>query len=245
MPNMVKTSTTLFAPKVRYSSTFDIHSDAMMAWRAEMELGYFDEDDDPGDATQVSGGHAEFVLVDVGADPIGELLDSLSPDAAYFSTLFEGVDVAPAVQQEFEDAPFNRILIVTRVEVAAPLRGHGLGAWLVAELVARMASPIDTLVLLYPNLAGPHADNVTEMAGAEALWSYWQRCGLAPLEHHPQFLAAATAYTHLLRARDVLRSVGDVRIAVPASLIRRESPEESQRMVITDPEPGGLRLVRD
>ncbi len=217
----------------------------MMAWRAEMELGYFDEDDDPGDATQVSGGHAEFVLVDVGADPIGELLDSLSPDAAYFSTLFEGVDVAPAVQQEFEDAPFNRILIVTRVEVAAPLRGHGLGAWLVAELVARMASPIDTLVLLYPNLAGPHADNVTEMAGAEALWSYWQRCGLAPLEHHPQFLAAATAYTHLLRARDVLRSVGDVRIAVPASLIRRESPEESQRMVITDPEPGGLRLVRD
>ncbi len=244
MPNTAKTTTTLFAPKVRYSSSFDIHSDAMMVWRADLELGYFDEDDDPGDATQVSGGHAEFVLVDVGTDPIGELLDSLSPDAAYFSTLFEGVDVAPAVQQEFEDAPFNRILIVTRVEVAAPLRGHGLGAWLVAELIARMASPIDTLVLLYPHPAGPHADNVTEMAGAEALWSYWQRCGLAPLGHHPQFLAAATAYTHLLGARDVLRSVGDVRITVPASLIHRESPEDPQRMIIADPEPGGLRLVR-
>lgn len=245
MPNMVKTTTTLFAPKVRYSSTFDIHSDAMMAWRADLELGYFDEDDDPGDATQVSGGHAEFVLIDVGQYPIGELLDSLSPDAAYFSTLFEGVDVAPLVQQEFEDAPCNRILIVTRVEVATPLRGHGLGAWLVAELIARMASPIDTLVLLYPNLAGPQPSNVTEMAGADALWSYWQRCGLAPMEHQPQFLAAATAYTHLLQARDALRPVGEVRIAVPAALIRRESPEDVQRMVIADPEPGGLRLVRD
>lgn len=245
MPNMVKTTTTLFAPKVRYSSTFDIHSDAMMAWRADLELGYFDEDDDPGDATQVSGGHAEFVLVDVGEYPIGELLDSVSPDAAYFSTLFEGVDVAPVVQQEFEDSPFNRVLIVTRVEVSPPLRGHGLGAWLVAELIARMASPIDTLVLLYPNPAGAHARNVTEMAGAEALWSYWQRCGLAPMEHQPQFLAAATAYTHLLRARDALRPVGDVRIAVPASLIRRGSLEDAQRMIITDPEPGGLRLVRD
>lgn len=159
--------------------------------------------------------------------------------------LFEGADVAPTVQQEFEDSPFNRVLIVTRVEVAAPLRGYSLGAWLVAELIARMASPIDTLVLLYPYAAGPQTSNVAEMAGAEALWSYWQRCGLAPMEQQPQFLAAATAYTHLSRAREALRPIGDVRIAVPASLIRRESHERPQRMFIAAPEPGGLRLVRD
>ena len=45
--------------------------------------------------------------------------------------------------------------------------------------------------------------------------------------------------------RRVLKNSPRPVIAVPASLIRRESPEESQRMVITDPEPGGLRLVRD
>lgn len=68
------------------------------------------------------------------------------------------------MQDQFEDVPFNRILIVMLVDVAAPLRGHDLGAWLVAELIARMSSPTDTLVLLYPHPVGPQGDPSAELA---------------------------------------------------------------------------------
>ena len=50
------------------------------------------------------------------------------------------------MQEQWEDAPFNRILIVTHVEIAEPLRGQDLGLWLGAEGIARMSSPIATPV---------------------------------------------------------------------------------------------------
>ena len=115
-----------------------------MTWRADLELSYLDEDGNEVDAPDVVGGYAEFVVINVGQHPIGDLLDSLSADTAHFAPLFEDEEVAEAVQEQFEDVPFNRVLIVTLVEVAEPLRGNGLGAWLVTELVGRMASPTDT-----------------------------------------------------------------------------------------------------
>lgn len=241
MQNTVATDYTLFAPKVRYTSTFDGEFDAMSTWCAQLELGYLDERDD--DAPQVVGGYAEFAIINVGEHPIDDLLDSL--DANHFSALFDGADVAPAVQEQWEDAPFNRILIVTHVEIAEPLRGQDLGLWLVAEVIARMSSPIDTLVLLYPDPAAPRVSAVAEVTGAEALMRYWQRCGLVPIGHRPQFLGATTAYSYLARARTALRSVNDVRITVPASLIGQELPDDLRHTIMTNLEPVGLRLVRD
>lgn len=64
MQNTVATDYTLFAPKVRYTSTFDGEFDAMSTWCAQLELGYLDERDD--DAPQVVGGYAEFAIINVG-----------------------------------------------------------------------------------------------------------------------------------------------------------------------------------
>lgn len=243
MTNAVMTMATLFAPKVRYASTFDSQFDVMMTWRAELELGYLDGYDDDGDMPHVVGGFAEFVIIHVGQHPIADLLDSLSNEAAAFSVLFDGDEVNLALQERFEDSPFNRVLIVTDVEVAEALRGHQLGAWLVAEVIARMASPIDTLVLLSPDPAV--AGGGAEFGGAPALSRYWQRCGLSLIEGHSDFLCASTAYSHVLNARDALRAVGDVEIAVPRSLIRPETPDDPRHTLLVDPEPMGLRLVRD
>lgn len=81
----------------------------------------------------------------------------MSQDTAHFAGLFEGEEVAQAVRDQFDDEWFKRVLIFTLVDVAAPLRGHRLGAWLVAEVIARMASPVDSLVLLYPVAGGPQS----------------------------------------------------------------------------------------
>ncbi|WP_071288672.1 hypothetical protein [Mycolicibacterium llatzerense] len=238
---MTEPMATLFAPKVGFTSTGESQFGAMMTWRAELELGYLD--DEEWDTPQVVAGHAEFLIINVGEHPIGDLLDSLSQDAMAFAGLFEGVDVAQEVQDQFDDAWFNRVLIVTLVDVAAPLRGHDLGAWLVAEIVARMAGATDTLVLLYPHPVGRKTNDV---AGARALSTYWQRVGLVPVRHQPHFLCAATAHIHLSNAREALRHVDDVQIAVPRSLICDEAPSVfSRHMIASVAQPRGLRLVSD
>jgi len=145
------------------------------------------------------------------------------------------------LQDQFDDVPIHRVMIITAVEIAEPLRGHDLEAWLVAEIIARMASPIDTLVLLHPHALGPHASSAADPT------FYWQRCGLTPVEHQPHFLCATTAYTHLPNARNLLSPVGDVQITVPAALIRVERPDSPRHTIMTGPQPQpvGLRLVRD
>lgn len=233
----------LYRPRVRYTSTDDAELDAMMTWRAELELSYLDEAGNEVDATVV-GGHAEFLVINVGQAPVVDLLDSL--DTTHFAVLFDGDDVAPTVQEQFPDATFNRALIVTHVEIAAPLRGNGLGAWLVAELVERMASPTDTLVLLHPSPAGTLPSQDAELAADRALSRYWQQFGLSPIAHHPEFLGAATAYAHLSRARDALHTLGEVVFPVPQALIGREQPTEPRHTVIAEKpqQHVGLRLVR-
>lgn len=236
----------LFRPRVRYTSTPESKVGALMPWRADLELGYLDENGNEGDTWDVVGGHAEFLVIHVGRHPFADLLDSALQDTSHFAGLFEGDDVALEVRDQFEDAPFNRVLIVTLVEVADPLRGNGLGAWLVAELVDRMASPTDTLVLMYPAPVGPQASKAAEAAAACKLSRYWQQFGLDPIRHQPDFLGAATAYAHLARARDALRALDEVVIPVPRSLIGVERPTEPRHTVISDSqEPVGLRLVRN
>ncbi|WP_212815012.1 MULTISPECIES: hypothetical protein [unclassified Mycolicibacterium] len=237
----------LFRPRLQYTSTGESQFDAMITWRADLELGYLDEHGNAEwDAPDVVGGHAEFVVINVGQHPIAELLDSLSQDTALFGVLFEGDDVAEAVQEQFENETFNRVLIVTAIEVAEPLRGNGLGAWVVAELVERMASPTDTIVLLHPAPAEPPASKDAELAAKRALSMYWQQFGLKPIKHQPEFLGAATAYGQLQRARDALRALDEVVFPVPRSLIGVERPAQPRHTLVAEvPEPVGLRLVRD
>ena len=236
------TTATLFAPKVRYTSTGESQFDAMMTWRAELELAYLSESDTP----KVLAGYAEFLIIRVGEHPIADMLDSLSQDAENFAELFDDDDVADSVQEQFEDSPFNRILIITVVSIASPLRGHDLGAWLVAEVIDRMASPIDTLVLLDPHPIDEQPDDAAEATAVEALSLHWQRVGLQPIGD--AFLGQATAYRHVSDARANLKAVADLEITVPTSLIQAEAPDMYPRDVVINDEPGrprGLRLVRD
>lgn len=233
----------LIRPRLRFTSTDESSFDAMTTWRADLELSYLHENGiESGPA--VVAGRAEFLVIDVGREPVVELLNSLPQDTDRFAGLFEGSDVAPPVQEQFEDVPFNRILIVTVVEVSEPLRGNGLGAWVVADVIGRMASPIDTLVLLRPAPLGPQPSKAAELAGIRALSRYWQLYGLAPIKHVPDVLGAATAYSHLSRAREALRALENEVMAVPQSAITVEEPAQPRHTVVSDPEPVGLRLVR-
>jgi predicted Zn-dependent protease with MMP-like domain len=205
----------LFAPTVRYVSTNDSQFDPCMDWRAELWLGHLEIVDEP----DVLGGYADFLTVRLGEHPIADVLDSLSQDAENFAGLFDGSNVAESVQYQFQE-PFNTVLILLTVLVAKPLRGHDLGAWLAAEVIARMASGTDTLVLLYPHPAGEPPEDVSEIHAIDALNRYWRKAGLVPIDEHPGFLGQSTAYTALPDARCELQHVQDVQIPVDTRDLR-------------------------
>jgi hypothetical protein len=103
------------------------------------------------------------------------------------------------------------------VFVAEPLRGHDLGAWLAAEVIARMESVSDAFVLLYPHPAGETPEDVSEIQAIDALNRYWRKAGLVPIDGHPGFLGQSTAYTALPDARCALQHGEDVQIPVDLS----------------------------
>jgi hypothetical protein len=200
---------TLFAPGIRYRSTNDSQFDPCLDWRAELVLGRLDHVDCP----DVLGGYVDFLTIRLGEESIPVMLDSLSSDAENFAGLFDGRFVAYSVQDQFEE-PFNSVLILLTVFVAEPLRGHDLGAWMAAEVISRMASVTDTLVLLYPHPAGETPDNVSEIEAIDVLNRYWRKVGLVQIDDRPGFLGQSTAFTALPEARQALRHVEDVEIPV-------------------------------
>jgi hypothetical protein len=141
------------------------------------------------------------------------MLDSLSSDAENFAAIFDGRFIADSVQVQFEE-PFLSVLILLTVVVAKPLRGHDLGAWMAAEVISRMASATDTLVLLYPHPAGEPPESVSEIEAIDALNRYWRKVGLVPIDEHPGFLGQSTAFTALPEARRALHPVEEVHIPV-------------------------------
>lgn len=221
----------LFAPEVRFVSTGESQFDAMMTWRAELELAYLKDGDNPG----VLAGYADFVTIRTGEHPIGDLLDSLSPEAEHFAGLFEGDDVNEALEEQFEDVlPFHRVLIVTKVFVAEPVRGNDLGAWLVAEVIARMAGAIDTLVLMDPFPAVDRTGGASKLTAVDTAVRYWRRVGLVPLDADRAFLGQSTGYVSLAAARQALGVVGEVEISVSESQIwGQEMPTVGRDTLIT------------
>lgn len=213
--------TTLEFPTARFHSTNLSQHDPMMTWTAELELAASDADGD--DHGQVIGGYASFLSIRLHEHPIEDLLDSLSSDALVFAPLFVGDELVDEMTEQFEETN-NNVLIITTVHIAEELRGHTLGAWLVAEIAARMAPTIDTVVILHPYPAsGPDTD-ISDLETVESLQRYWQKAGLQPVHGHPEFLAASTAYTHLQDARLQLHNVSDVQITVPTNRIRNKHP---------------------
>ncbi|SIH37586.1 Uncharacterised protein [Mycobacteroides abscessus subsp. abscessus] len=219
----------LAAPILAFSGAAVSEFDEMTVWRADLEMT------DVEDGSDVVCGYVEFLILKVGTESVVEMLDSWSQAAVTFAGLFDGNEVAAEVSAQFDGELFNRVLIITQLFVAEPARGHSLGAWAVSEVAERMASPSDTLVLLYPFWIVARSGDFDELAAVEALTKYWGRCGLVPIDAHPQFLGQSTSYNDLPQARSPLAEVRDLRLAIPAEQVN-EQPLSSQRTLIPNDE---------
>jgi hypothetical protein len=108
----------------------------------------------------------------------------------------------------------SSVLVLLTALIAEPLRGHDLGAWMASEVISRMASATDTMVLLYPHPAGGPPEDVSEIQAIQTLARYWRKVGLVSIDIDPGILGQCTAFTALPDARRRLRHVEDVKISV-------------------------------
>jgi len=214
----------LSQPEVRYRSVGGCEYDSCMEWLAELVMCHFGEDGF-GDPVTIVVGELSFLTIRLNEESVWATLDSLSGDAEMFGELFEADYVKPEVAEQFSELPFNSVLILMNARIAQPVRGHNLGAWMAAEIIARMASATDTLVLAYPHPAGPPFDGTTEERAVRKLRRHWMKIGLTPIDEYPHVMGQSTAYAVLNAARAQLSCE---HLEVPVDLSHEELRVDSE-----------------
>jgi GNAT superfamily N-acetyltransferase len=148
-----------------------------MDWHAEMTLGPLDELGDH--SSSVIGGWVEFLTIRLGEGSVPNMLDSVSGEADYFAGLFDNEWLADAVAQQFGATSIDFVVIVLDLFVAEALRGHQLGAWMVADLAHRLMPSTSGLILLSPWWSDSENEITTaEIFALEKLTSYWTQAGI-------------------------------------------------------------------
>jgi hypothetical protein len=158
-------------------------------------------------------------------------------DPSWFSQLFHGAELAPEVEEQFEDAlAIHSVLLVQDAFIDPAFRGHRLGPWTVADVIHRMADVVTSLVLMFPHLCElviPTIwDSMEELY--DAAYGYWQQqLSLEPMGDG--FLGQATAFTSLENARAALEeAVPSTFITLdPGELVRRQRNSESDLWPLT------------
>ncbi|MET8779021.1 hypothetical protein ABZV58_28795 [Nocardia sp. NPDC004654] len=151
----------LSMPTARYRSLNISEYDAALDWCAQLTMSV----DDPAEVEdeRVCVGCIDFLTIRLGEEHVADnVLDSYSQTAEEFSALFDGNWLDDDIQQQFDATPINDAVVVLHAEVAPPLRGHQLAAWMLTEIAYRMLSSHDGLIVLSPT---PDDVDPTSLAG--------------------------------------------------------------------------------
>lgn len=136
--------------------------------------------------------------------------------------LFDGEDIVEGLQEQFEAWP-SGLLILDQAHLHPAVRGHGLGAWAVAEVIHMMTYSGDVLILTYPSPPGGQNLPKRELRQAQnRLARYWEKVGLVRLDAAPHLMGQSTVYRYLDEARAALAPVADARIEVDTEELRRQ-----------------------
>jgi hypothetical protein len=218
----------LFAPRVRFRSVGLSDLDACLDWFAELTMTV-----DIEDADDVVVGSLDFTLIRLGTeDPIALCLDQFDGDHEMLAGLFDGNQLAEQVEEQYETlAVITEVVLIPNIAfVTEPLRGHDLGAWLVAETVHRMLPTGIVLMWPYPVLSDPDPDaDPAQIAALDSaigrLSDHFGRCGLTPVESAPWALGMSTAFEALPVARArLLGAVRNTKVSLSLDQLRSASP---------------------
>lgn len=218
-------------PEIQYRSTNLSTYDACMDWQATL---YLDSDDEP--SAPISGGHTDFLIIRLGEAPLHGIL-SMADDTPAFAPLFDGPTLARPLTQQFPDH-VDTVLLVRHTYVEPALRGNDLGAWMLAEIVARMTSSTQTLVIGRQYPLGMGDDIVSRRRAERSLRPYWRKIGVVPCDASPEFWAQSTDTDALRDARAHLARVHSLELEIAPTDIT--GPNDTAR-----PPKSGVQLIAE
>ncbi|MFD9669749.1 hypothetical protein ACFWAY_50780 [Rhodococcus sp. NPDC059968] len=208
----------LFYPRVRFRSVNISDLDACLDWFAELTMTV-----DIDDADDVVVGSLDFTLIRLGTeDPVALCLDQFDGYHEMLAGLFDGNQLTAEVEEQFETMGIaaDVVLVPNIAFVTEPLRGHNLGAWLVAETIHRMLPAGIVLMWPYP-MASSDSPQIDALDSAiTRLSDHFQLCGLTPVESAPWALGMSTAFVALGDARSQLSSVRGTSVSIPLADLR-------------------------
>jgi len=208
------------APRVHYESqdTWSGTVSCCLDWRAEIRLSALDAS---GRAPDVVAGFVDFLVLQLGNQPVAEALELYGVHAEAFAELFEDAWMASDIDEADDFAagmPISAVLLVLHAEVDPAFAHYGqLRPWAVSQVVNTMLPTTAGVVAMnaFPS-PSPRAD-ARHLVDAEHLDPDWPRVGCMSIPGHPTFFGRATAYTFLDDARAALDAVREQTFRVSVS----------------------------
>ncbi len=199
-------------PRVHYESQ-DAWTSTVTSgldWRAEIRLSALDAH---GQAPDAVVGYVDFLVLQLGRQPIAEVLALYGDRAARFSELFNDVWLAPDLDENDDftaGMPISAALVVLDAEVDARFPSEArLRPWAVAEVIDTMLPTTAGLVIMNAFASPLAPEQHRRLVSADRIDADWPLVGCTSIPGHPQFFGRATAYTYLGDARSSLGVIRD------------------------------------
>lgn len=197
-------------PRMHYESqdTFSGTVSCCLDWRAEIHLSALDAHPE---APDVVAGFVEFLVLQLGEQPVAELLDLYGPKAAAFTELFEGPWLAPDLDEaeDFADGmPIHAVLLVLDAAADPSLEPRGrLRPWAVSQVAHTMLPTTAGVVAMHAVPSATPVPGGGRLVDANRLDPDGPRVGCVSIPGHPRFFGRATLFTYLDDARANLDAV--------------------------------------
>ena len=193
----------LAAPYVHYRSQDTCTTiPGCLDWRAQIHMSALDAH---GRAPQIVVGAVDFLILQLGRQPVAELLPYFDDRATAFADLFDGPYLADDLDED--DAfsagmPISTVLLVLSADIDADLPDSPLRAWAVAHTVDTMLPTTAGLVAMHATTPTASAKAAARsLVSADIVDPDWPRVGCTMIPGHPRLFGQATAYTYLDDAR--------------------------------------------
>lgn len=206
------TSIEFGVPRVHYESqdTWTSTVTSGLDWRAEIRVSALDAH---GQAPDVVVGFVDFLVLQLGRQPVAEVLSLHGDRAARFGELFDDVWLAPDLDENDDftagmSISAALVILDARVDARIPSEAR-LRPWAVAEVVDTML-PTTTGLVAMNAFASPLApEQHRRLVSADRIDADWPLVGCTSIPGHPDFFGRATAYTYLGDARSSLGVIRD------------------------------------
>lgn len=211
------TAIELAVPRMHYESQDTCSTiSSCLDWRAEIRMSAIGAHDR---APNIAVGAVDFLIVQLGREPVTEVLTHFGERADAFTELFDDQYLADELDENEHftaGMPISTVLLVLDAHLDPALPHSQLRAWAVAQIIDTMLPTTAGLVAMRATAATtPPKASARSLISTDDLDPDWPRVGCSMIPGHPRLFGQATAYTYLEAARTALDECREPPLRIP------------------------------